>query len=74
MYAYCRTLIECCIGAGALRSALMVGMLLNLINHGGQMMNGFVIERERPCLNVLVPYCVAYYSVAKSGIRRNRNE
>ncbi|MFA7556081.1 MAG: nitrate/nitrite transporter NrtS [Spongiibacteraceae bacterium] len=54
----------------ALRVALVVGTLLNIINQGGQLLSGVDIVWGQVLLNFFVPYCVASYSAAKNEIDR----
>jgi hypothetical protein len=54
----------------ALRVALLVGTLLNLINQGGRLLDGLPLAWFQIGLNYLVPYCVASYSAARHEMRR----
>lgn len=58
----------------ALRIALVVGTVLNLINQGGSILTGNDIAWFHLSLNYLVPYCVASYSAAKNEIIRSGDE
>ncbi len=58
----------------ALRVALVVGTVLNLINQGGAILAGNSIVWFHLILNYLVPYCVASYSAARNEITRMENE
>lgn len=61
--------------SNALKIALGVGTLLNLVNQGEQMLQGSTISWLHLLLNYLVPYCVASYSAAKNEIElRESNE
>lgn len=55
---------------GILRNAakvsLVVGMVLNLVNQGPQILAGQGVQVGRVLLNFLVPFCVAAYSGAKA--------
>jgi len=57
----------------ALKIALVVGSLLNLVNQGGNMLHGVTISWLQLILNYLVPYCVASYSAAKNEIELRGN-
>lgn len=46
----------------AVRIALVVGTVLNVINHGQALMQGLDVSWIHVGLNYLVPYCVATYS------------
>lgn len=46
----------------AMRIALVVGTILNVINHGQAVMQGLDVPWIHVGLNYLVPYCVATYS------------
>lgn len=52
----------------ALKIALVVGSLLNLVNQGGNMLHGVTISWLQLILNYLVPYCVASYSATINKI------
>ncbi len=52
----------------ALKIALVVGSLLNVINQGERLLNGDTISWFHLLLNYLVPYCVASYSAARNEI------
>lgn len=49
----------------AVRIALVVGTVLNVINHGQAVMHGLEIPWIHVGLNYLVPYCVASYSASR---------
>lgn len=51
--------------SSAMRIALVVGTVLNLINQGEAIMAGAGISWLHVVLNFLVPYAVASYSAAK---------
>lgn len=50
----------------AVRVAIVVGLILNLINQSGRLRSGMDIAWGQVVLNFLVPYCVASYSAAKN--------
>jgi len=52
----------------ALKIALVVGTLLNLVNQGDAMLRGGTIHWLHLVLNYVVPYCVANYSAAKNEL------
>ncbi len=54
----------------ALKVALVVGTLLNLVNQGGNLIGGQPINFLQVILNFLVPYCVSSYSAARNEMRR----
>lgn len=54
----------------ALRVALVVGTVLNLINQGGRILDGLDPSWFHVLLNYLVPYCVSSYSAARNQLRR----
>lgn len=56
----------------ALRLALVVGTILNLINQGGRLTEGLPLSWFQVGLNYLVPYCVSSYSAARNELQRNR--
>ena len=55
----------------AIKVALVVGTLLNLINQGGRLVDGLPPSWLHVGLNYLVPYCVSSYSAARNEMRRN---
>lgn len=57
----------------ALRVALVVGTLLNVINQGGAIWSGLAIDWFHVLLNFLVPYCVASYSAARNQIAKDKD-
>ena len=61
------------IAANALRIALFVGTVLNLINQGGAILAGSGVSWLHLVLNYAVPYCVASYSAAKNQISRDKD-
>lgn len=52
----------------ALKIALVVGSLLNLVNQGESLLRGGSISWLHLALNYLVPYCVASYSATRNEI------
>ncbi len=58
----------------AIKVALVVGTLLNLINQGGRMYDGLPLSWFHVVLNYLVPYCVSSYSAARNEMRRLDDE
>ena len=50
----------------ALKVALVVGSILNIINQGEALWGGAALDVPRLLLNYLTPYCVASYSGAKT--------
>lgn len=60
------TAIQPRIAANALKVALFVGTVLNLINQGGRLLDGTPLSWTQIVMNFLVPYCVSTYSAAKN--------
>lgn len=58
----------------AIKVALVVGTILNLINQGGRVMEGMPPSWFHVVLNYLVPYCVSSYSAARNELRRREVE
>jgi hypothetical protein len=54
------------IARNAVKIALVVGSVLNLINQGEALWRGSGVSWPHVLLNFLVPYCVASYSAAKN--------
>lgn len=65
-----RTACQRPIVLAALRLALVVGTVLNLINQGGRVVDGQPLSWFHVVLNYLVPYCVSTYSAARNELRR----
>ncbi|MFA6312199.1 MAG: nitrate/nitrite transporter NrtS [Sterolibacterium sp.] len=57
----------------AVKIALVVGTILNLINQGGRLLDGLPPSWFHVVLNYLVPYCVSTYSAARNEMRRDDN-
>lgn len=51
----------------SVKIAVVVGLLLNLINQGGNIWAGTHISWPHIFVNFLVPYCVATYSAVKNN-------
>ena len=64
------TMLSRHIAINALRIALFVGTVLNLINQGEAILAGVAISWPHVLLNYLVPYCVASYSAARNELKR----
>lgn len=58
------------IALNALKIALVVGGLLNMINQGDNLLHGDRISWFHLLLNFRVPYCVASFSAAKNEIEQ----
>lgn len=67
-----RTAAQPAIALAAVKVALVVGSLLNLINQGGRLLDGLPPSWLHLALNYLVPYCVSSYSAARVEVRRGR--
>ena len=53
----------------ALKVALVVGSLLNLVNQGGNLIDGMPLNTYQMLMNFIVPFCVSSYSAARNEIR-----
>ena len=58
----------------ALRIALLVGSVLNLVNQGGAILAGSGVSWLHLVLNYAVPYCVASYSAARNQMTQRGDE
>lgn len=58
----------------AVKVALVVGTVLNLINQGGRVLDGLPPAWFHVALNFLVPYLVSSYSAARNEMRRDEGE
>lgn len=54
----------------AIRVALVVGSILNLINQGPAIWSDADVSLMNVALNYLVPFCVSSYSAAKNQLAR----
>lgn len=72
MSTFGQLLLKRQIMTNALRVALVVGALLNLINQGSAFIEGLGIAWGQVLMNFMVPYCVASYSAARNEIERNK--
>lgn len=66
-----RTACKRPIVVAAVKVALVVGTILNLINQGGRLLDGLPPSWFHVVLNYLVPYCVSTYSAARNEMRRD---
>lgn len=53
----------------AIKVAIVVGTILNLINQGGRLIDGVPLSWFHVGMNYLVPYCVSSYSAARNEMR-----
>lgn len=58
----------------ALKVALFVGTVLNVINQGSAFVAGLDVDWWRLGLNYVVPYLVSSYSVVRNELSRGENE
>lgn len=58
----------------ALRIALVVGTVLNLVNQGDAILAGAGVSWIHLLLNYGVPYCVASYSAARNQLTQRGQE
>lgn len=58
----------------ALRIALVVGSVLNIVNQGETLLAGGRLSWIHLLLNYLVPYSVASYSAARNELANRGNE
>ena len=58
------------ISVSALKVALVVGTVLNLINNGEQFWVHHSVNLWQCALNYLVPFCVSSYSAARNEAQR----
>lgn len=56
-----------------LRTSLVVGSVLNLINQGDALFGEAQLSILKLCLTYLVPYCVATYSATSITLKRQRS-
>lgn len=70
LYAFRRASIR----RSALRVALFVGTLLNIINQGSALWSGAAFDWFHGLLNYLVPFLVSSYSAGKKGLEDEQQE
>jgi hypothetical protein len=58
------------IAVSALKVALVVGTLLNLVNQGTNLFEGLPVNVTQGLLNFFVPFCVSSYSAARNEMMR----
>jgi len=58
----------------ALKIALVVGILINLVNEGEHLWNNVTISWLHVLFNFMVPYCVATYSATKNEIELRESD
>ena len=56
----------------AVKIAIVVGTILNVINQGDHVINGDGVNWIQFALNYIVPYCVSSYSGARNELRKRR--
>lgn len=66
-----RTALKPEIVKNAIKVSVVVGTILNIINHGRALLDGAPLIWTHLLLNYFVPYCVASYSAAKNELSRN---
>lgn len=54
----------------ALKVALVVGTMLNLVNQGGNLFDGLPLNIAQMLMNFVVPFCVSSYSAARNEMRK----
>lgn len=75
MSELCQALLSRHIVRNALRIALVVGSILNVINQGENLLHADKVSWFHLIMNYLVPYCVASYSAARNELcRRETND
>lgn len=62
------------IATSAVKIALFVGTVLNVINQGGALFSGHDVDWWRLGLNYVVPYLVSSYSAVRNELSRSGNE
>lgn len=60
------------IAVSALKVALVVGTLLNLVNQGTNLFEGLPVNVTQGLLNYFVPFCVSSYSAARNEMMRRK--
>lgn len=68
MRAFLKALTKRQIVRSALKVSMVVGSILNLINHNGLMLDDGTISWLHVAMNYAVPYCVSSYSAAMNEI------
>ena len=72
MQGFLEALTKAQIVKSALKVSLVVGTILNLINHNGLILDDGGISWLHVLMNYAVPYCVSSYSAAMNEISSRR--
>ena len=72
--AFARLILQRKILVPALKVALVVGTVLNLINNGEQLWFSHTVNVWQAALNFVVPFCVSSYSAARNEARCLRGD
>ena len=56
----------------ALRTCLIIGTVLNMINQGDALFGDGHLNVFKLCLTYMVPYCVATYSATSVALRQSK--
>ena len=62
------------IAGPALKVALVVGSVLNVINNGERVLAGEAIDAWHVALNYLLPFCVSAFSAARNESAREQGD
>ncbi len=72
IYALLNTAVDSRIAMTAVKVAIVVGTILNVINQSEHVINGYGVNWVQFVLNYVVPYCVASYGGARNELRKRR--
>jgi len=71
MKPFLSALMKTQIVISALKVSLVVGTILNLINHNGLILGDGNLSWLHVMMNYIVPYCVSSYSAARNEIAKD---
>ena len=74
MHAFWELALSKRVAFNAIRIALFIGTLLNVINQGAAILAWDGISWGHVALNFIVPYCVATYSATKNELDRRKEK
>lgn len=74
MNEFVKRIIKLDLVINSLKIALFVGVILNVVNQGMQILDGLEIVWWQVIMNFVVPYCVASYSAVRNEVTWVRHQ
>jgi hypothetical protein len=69
-----RLMVSARMARPAIKVALVVGTVLNVINNGERVLAGEAVDPWHLALNYLVPFCVSAFSAARNESARQQGD